>query len=246
MVNKMSGNEVEFKCKILPFGNIASLAFGLNISMVILFVGIYIGMPTIVNTLLLVGAMFLIFSFISNNATFTLSQSGLTKTLDDKNFLFKNKPQVSHLWNDVKSYKQGTDKGKYRGEIDYLEIKFLNGDVWKVTDMYGERKEGFNAYQTYFLESINKINGNISTNILPKNVQTNINTTTLNDSFIKREKTFYETIFAKIFTVLLGIFIAGIFSYSQSLSTTSWFKFIVVLIPGFAYLVYRTFIKKYP
>lgn len=244
MVDRMSGNEVEFKCKILPYGIIASLIFGLNIAMAILFAGIYMGLPTIVNTILLVGIMFLIFSFISNDATFKLSQLSLTKILEEKNFLFKNKPQVSFLWSDVKSYKQGTDRGKYRGEVEYLEIKFSNGDVWKVTDMYGERKEGFKEYEAYFLKSVNKINASISSDIIPETTQTNLDTNTLNDVLIKREKTFYETIFAKIFTILLGVFIAVIFTFS--LSPTSLFKLIVVLIPGFIYMFYRTFIKKYP
>lgn len=244
MVEKMSGNEIEYKCKILPYGNFASLAFGLNIAMVILFIGIYIGLPTIVNTILLVGVMFLIFTFISNDATFTLSQSALTKTLEEKNFLFKNKPQVSFFWSDIKSYKQGTDKGKYRGEIEYLEIKFTNGEVWKITDMYGERKAGFDAYVSFFLAAENKINSSIGTNIKLETTERKSNTSTFTNEFIVREKTFYETIFAKIFTIVLGIIIVVIFTFGYSLNTTSWFKLIVVLIPGFFYMAYRTFIKK--
>lgn len=246
MVNKIFGNDIEFKCKILPYGNFASLVFGLNIAMVILFVGIYIGLPTIVNVILLIGVLFFIFSFISNDATFTLSQFSLTKTLEDKNFLFKNKPKISFFWSDVKSYKQGTDRGKYRGEIAYLEIKFLTGEVWKVTDMYGERKAEFDEYQTYFLEAVNKINQSNSTNRTPESTQPKISIITSNDVLIKREKTFYETIFGKLFTILLGITIVAIFSFSLSLNRTSWFKLDAVLIPGFVYMVYRTFIKKYP
>lgn len=246
MVEKMFGKEIEFKCKILPYGVYTSLIFGLNIAMVILFIGIYIGLPTIVNTVLLVGAMFLIFMFISNDATFTLSQSGLTKTLEEKNFLFKNKPQVAFLWNDIKSYKQGTDNGKYRGEIKYLEIKFNNGDVWKITDMYGERQEGFDAYVSFFLASVDKINLGISSNYSTQNRSQKSNQNISSGLFIERKKTFYETIYAKIFTLLLGILIAFILTFKSSLNITSWIKLSVVLIPGFAYMAHRTFIKKYP
>lgn len=246
MVEKMSGKEIEFKCKILPYGVYTSLIFGLNIAMVILFIGIYIGLPTIVNTVLLVGTMFLIFMFISNDATFTLSQSGLTKTLEEKNFLFKNKPQVAFLWNDIKSYKQGVDNGKYRGEIKYLEIKFNNGDVWKITDMYGERQEGFDAYVSFFLTSVDKINLGISSNYNAQNISQESNQNLSSGLFIERKKTFYETIYAKIFTLLLGILIAVILSFKSYLDITSWIKLSVVLIPGFAYMVHRSFIKKYP
>jgi hypothetical protein len=64
---------------------------------------------------------------------------------------------------------------------------------------------------------------------------------------IQQRKTFYETIWAKAFTILLGFFIVGILFLmvtTSYVSATSMFKLFVILIPGFIYMWYRVFREK--
>lgn len=234
--------QVKYNCKVLPFGTIASVAIALNISMGVMFVTIYMGLPAIVSTVLLVGLLFLIIMFLSSEATFTIRENSLERLLLSSGFLFKNKPEKRYSWNDVKGYKNGTDRGKYRGEFQYLEIKFRNGDEWKITDMYGERKEGFENFVRYFLAQVNKHNEQTHRTEPPLSTA-NVNTPKQME--IKREKTFYESIFGKVFTIALGVFIALLLVYGKSyMNGSATFKLNFVLIPGFAYLFYRTFISK--
>ena len=125
-----------------------------------------------------------------------------------------------------------------------MEIKFRNGDEWKVTDMYGEGKKDFTLFQQYFIENVEAFNSEHK--IQPPSSAVKKMGTSIPDEglFIKRRKTFYETIWGKIVTVLLGIFILFIFLFArQYMNGFSVFKLYFVLIPGFAYMAYRSFVK---
>lgn len=235
----MPEKSAEYTCKILPYGNIASVIIAMYVSMTILFLGIYAGVPAFINVILLLAIMFFIFSILSANATFYISESTLTKTLNTSSFIFLNIKNKQYSWNDVKAFKNGTDKGKYRGEFQYLEIKFKKGDEWRITDMYGEKKESYTILLNLFLEQVNQINDNRA--VAGLELQH-----TINPPLIKRNKTIYETIWGRIFTILLGIFIGVLLIYGKPyMSGSSMYKMTFVLIPGFAYMVYRTFISKY-
>jgi hypothetical protein len=77
---------------------------------------------------------------------------------------------------------------------------------------------------------------------------TTINTEHLKENknnIITREKTFYETIYAKLFTIAIGIFLVFVLlNFRAYLNGGSIFKIVVVIIPGFIYMAYRSFIKK--
>lgn len=233
--------QVKYNCKILPLGTFATVAIALNIAMSVMFVSIFIGLHAIISTVLMVGLLMLILMFLSSEATFTIKENSLERLVLSTNFLFKNKPAKTYTWNDVRTYKNGTDKGRYRGEFQYLEIKFRNGDEWKIADMYGERKEGFDNFLRHFLVQVNKHNEQTHrTETAPTAAKVNEE----KPMEIKREKTFYESVFGKIFTIALGIFIVLLIIYGKGfMNGSATFKLNFVLIPGFAYMFYRTFIS---
>jgi hypothetical protein len=238
----MTKPSVEYACKILPLGNAASIAIVVTLSLSVMYIGIFTGIPVTVNIILFVGSMFLLLRFLTTYATFTISENKLLRTLNTTNFLTKNATYKEYYWRDVKAYKNGTDKGRYRGEFQFLEIKFRNGDEWKITDMYGEGKSDFNMFQQYFIENVEVFNSEHKIQPSVPSIKTNVPDEGL---FIKRRKTFYETIWGKIVTVLLGIFILFIFLFARPyMNGFSVFKLYFVLIPGFAYMAYRTFVKQ--
>lgn len=245
----MSEKQIEYTCKILPFGNFVSLAIVLSISMSLMFIGTFTGLPVWLNVILLVGSMYFLLDYLSSYALFSISETTLTRNvLSDKSIFHKSK-EKSYTWNNLLSFKNGIEKGKYRGEYQFLEIKFRNGDVWNATDMYGERRQDYTIFLNAFMEMVHIHNEKTKLQIpsQPSTTPVNASIPTVKSNYvITREKTFYETIYAKLFTIVLGIFIVSLlFNYSDYLNGSSIFKLIAVIIPGFIYLVYRSFIKKY-
>ena len=118
----MTKPSVEYACKVLPLGNAASIAIVVSISLSVMYIGIFTGIPVTVNIILFVGSMFLLLNFLTTYATFTISENKLLRTLNSTNFLTKNAKAKEYEWKDVKAYKNGIDKGRYRGEFQFLEI----------------------------------------------------------------------------------------------------------------------------
>lgn len=240
----MTKPSVEYACKILPLGNVASIAIVVGISLTIMYIGIFIGIPVTLNVILFVGSMFLMLNFLTTYATFTITENKLLRTLNSTNFLTKNVKSKEYEWRDVSAYKNGTDKGRYRGEFQFLEIKFRNGEKWKITDMYGEGKSDFKLFLQCFSENVEAFNNEHKKLPPAASMNTDVLSMPEQDLFIKRNKTFYESILGKIITVLLGIFILLIFLFARPyMNGFSIFKLYFVLIPGFAYMAYRAFIK---
>ena len=232
-----------YNCKILPYGTLATIAIILSISFPLMYAGIFLGIPVLINVLLFVGSIYLLLNKFSAQATFVISNKNLQRTLHTTSFLFKNVLHEEFAWNQVKSFKSGTDKGKYRGEFQFLEIKFSNSSVWYISDMYGERKPDYDEFLSAFSEQVKQFNHDNKTPQQPSAASTA--SLPAENKRIEREKTFYETIWAKLFTIVLGVFIVIVFLFAGPyMSASSVFKMNFVLLPGFAYMFYRSFIKK--
>jgi len=238
----MTNPSAEYACKILPLGSVASVAIAVSISLSVMYIGIFAGIPVTVNVILFVGSLILLLRFLTTFATFTISENKLLRTLNTTTFLTKKRKEEHYEWKDVKAYKYGTDKGRYRGEFQFLEIQFRNGDVWKITDMYGEGKKEFTLFLNYYLDCVRQFNSEHKAQPSAATIQSDTSPVKEAELFIKRKKTFYESIWGKVFTVLLGVFILLIILFAGPyMSGFSVFKLYVVLIPGFLYMAYRTF-----
>lgn len=237
----MQSLEIKYTCKILPFGIVASIAITVGIGMAILFTLISFNLPVIVTTVLMVVVMYACLYVISSEASFYLTNKELSRNLLSNNFLFKNQKEKTYTWQDVKAFKEGVDKGRYRGEYQFIDIKFKNGDQWKITDMYGERKEDYDLFVAYFRKQVNLFNEQIHNVVASEKTPTKKPTSS---TFIKKEKTFYETLFGKIITLLIGVMILLLLTKGKPyLTSSAKMKLFIVLIPGFFYMFYRTFLQ---
>ena len=235
----MNDFTVKYQCKILPYGTAATIAIAVAISINVTLICSFIGLHPFVSTAIMIALMFAAILFLSTEAVFTMNERSIERVLLSTNFLFKNKLQQSYSWNEVKSFKSGTDLGRFRGEFQFLQIKFRNGDEWKITDMYRERKEAYDAFLKLFLTQVSKHNSQVQDAPTPASY---LFTQPTNE--IKREKTFYQSVFGKLFTIVMGLFIGLIIFYGKGYMTASAvLKLNVVLIPGFFYLVYKSFIE---
>lgn len=244
----MSVNNLEYTCKILPLGNLASLAIAVNFSMILMFIGIFSNLPVWLIVFVLVSSMFLLLNYLTSMAMFSISDNYLSREILSDRFIFKKMQHKKHIWNNILSYKNGTNTGGYRGEYQFLEIKFKHGEVWYITDMYGEKEQDFMIYINAFLKMVDSYNNKTPEAIPSQPSATTINTEHLKENknnIITREKTFYETIYAKLFTIAIGIFLVFVLlNFRAYLNGGSIFKIVVVIIPGFIYMAYRSFIKK--
>lgn len=238
----MKLNEIKYTCKVLPLGIAVSVAIALGVGMSIVFFTTYISIHPIIATILMVLSMFLCIYFLSSDATFYLSELELNRILLANNFIFKNNKAQAFTWNDIKSYKTGKDLGRYRGEYQFLNINFKNGVQWKITDSYGEQLEAYNNFLNYFKTQVQLHNENTSSRAIAETPKQKVNTILTE---IKKEKTFYDSIFGKLFTIGIGIFIVALITVGRSyLTSAAKLKLFVVLIPGFLYILYRTFLEK--
>jgi hypothetical protein len=167
--------------------------------------------------------------------------------------------EQKYSWNEVKSYKSGKDKGRYRGEFQFLEIFFKDGVKWSLTDVFGEKRTEFDAFLDYFTSKVNQVNeAKISSSDV---YETNVDSEVAQDAKINlatkppsikpaivRRKTFYDTVWAKIFTAVMIVFVGGIILFY--IFNPGYFRFssgvnlLIVLIPGVIYLANRVFLAK--
>lgn len=231
-----------YSCKVLPWGIGATIAITMYIGLSVMFIGIWLNAPVWLLVVLLLGTMYFILSKLSSFATFTLTTDSLSRTLTTTNFLFRDKAEKTYQWKDIKNYKEGMDKGRFRGEYQYLEIRFKDGNEWTLSDNYGIQTADYSEFLQAFVNKVNEYNQlALSSSTAP--AEQSINNPEAKP--IVRKKTIYESVWGKIFTIALGLFILYIVKYwSDYLSATSLFRVAIILIPGFLYMAYRVFIKE--
>ncbi|MEZ5025741.1 MAG: hypothetical protein R2739_04100 [Chitinophagales bacterium] len=238
----MNKIQAQHSCKIMPKGLAATIFIAVGIGMVFTYIAIALELPTILSAVLFAGLLFLIISQFVSEATFELNEKTLTRRKEKNNFILGAPSVQQYTWNDIKSYKNGTEMGK-RGEFQFLNIYFKDGNTWEIQDVFGERKDSYDKFLACFLSVVNEIN--IGRNVVVASSPTQETITSKFDTapIIERKKTFYETIYAKIFTLLvLAFIIVVLLKFSSNLSGASIFR-LGFIIPGFFYLFYRSFIK---
>ena len=130
-----------------------------------------------------------------------------------------------------------------------ISVKY-NGIVWTITDSKGANKVAFEEFKTEFINQINKFNHHLSDETIKPNdslISKKTNTTSTT-SKIEKRPSFYETIWAQLFTILLGILIALIVTFlifnPSYIKFSTVFRLSAILIPGFVYMYYRVFKNK--
>jgi hypothetical protein len=197
----------------------------------------------------LLGGIYVSLMFMTGASEFTLNPNGISRQIATSLKLGKNKSpkQDFFKWSQIQWFKEGTDRGRYSAEYRFLTVHFKNGTEWMITDNNGVRKADFEVFLDTFKKLVAEYNALAAASPAASASSADQQTSTKAPELIRQRKTFYETIWAKAFTVLLGFFIAGIIFLMFTTSyvgATSMFKLFVVLIPGFIYMWYRVFREK--
>lgn len=238
------------------FKNLAILIYlMLSAGMGLMFVTIYLGLPVMVSLLALVVPMFLIVGLTSGKTEYVIDDRFLEKKLTT--FLRKKQIDKKYTWNDINSFKEGKDLNRQLQEYSYVEIHFKDRTTWQITDQVD--KPGFEKFREVFLEAVNAHNepvvltapatvsavGSSSAQPSPDRAYTAPREQPGHQ--IIQQKTFYETVWAKVFFWAMALFTSGIMGFlflnPQYNSFTTGFRLSFVIIPGMLYLCYRVYIK---
>lgn len=215
----------------------------------LMFFSILVGAPIVVSMGVLILGILMVFGFTVGETTYTLYENGLQQNIKTY-ILFKvlNRTKVRFiLWETIRSYKSDIEVGKSMKEYEYLKLKLRKSPfkIW-ITDQID--RHGFVTFRDDFIDKVEEYNYNHSKN---KNLES---TTVVKASEphsdekarIENTPSFYGTLASKILTVFFVGLVVAIQYYANNigLSPGSSFKLNVVLIPGTAYLIYRTFGRK--
>lgn len=213
-----------------------------------MFMAIMLGAGILICMLALLAPMLLVMGFVAGKTEYALDETGLTKTV--KPFFFK-KPNVSSLkWNEVTGFKNGTDMGRGLRQYEYLEIYFKGFITWQINDQKG--RDGFLKFKDEFLKAVEQYNHSSpmeTTAFSPAYPnQPGAAAKTISSPvypLIERKKTFYETVWAKVFFWMVLMFTIAVLIFlvfnPHYMSISAAFRILLVIIPGLVYLGWRIY-----
>ena len=228
-------------------GNLfAGVALATSVGFAVMFVMIMLHLPQLVISLGLVAGIFITLVLIGGNTTYLLTNKGVERVVKPialRSFGISHKQFFS--LDKIKWYSTGSDMNRSYKEYDYLIIKFSGaGQKWKITGPMDEDSD----FKT-FLETFIKISEayNLSMQPISGRMASKPEVRTHHSS-IKRKKAFYETMFAKAFTLFLLVLLAAVlvfyFYNPHYLKLANIWRIMAIIVPGTLYMVYRTFIGK--
>ena len=253
--NQYVRDGVSYTCRITPLGKLPTLAIAFGIGMTGMYIAIFLSLPVWAIMLGMLGSMYGIMFLLTKEAEFVLGKNEISRLFNGEVKRFNTDQEKTYLISQIGSYQSGSDRGRYRGEFQYLRIYFVTGEQWELTDMYGERKAAYDAFLRAFLDKVEGHNRKIQTPqtdvaAMPEAVVSppGQKASSRQEWAIERRKTFYEKPIAKVMTLLLTVFVGALMYFllrnPKYIQPTHYFKFVVVLLPGIGYLWYRVFGEK--
>lgn len=204
------------------------------------FVLILLGLPDTSVWLISMAVLFLFAASRTADAVYVLSEEGiqqeLTPIIGKKNIRKK-----FFSWKQIKWYTDGTELSRSGKEYQYLKIGFLNSKaVWTLSTLHGDPLSYQNFLSAFLAKmpaQLNEHGQQIGKSAIPSG-------STLH---VQRRKSFYESIWGKIIALLfLGLTLALVsLMWTTGIVKGSYlFKLAFVIVPGTAYLIYRSFFKR--
>ncbi|MCS6935692.1 MAG: hypothetical protein NZM35_11180 [Chitinophagales bacterium] len=227
---------------VVPFGLMALL--------------MYAGLPAWVSIIAFLVIFMLLYVFFSGEATYTLDESGLKRTVTpylSKKLSFIKSIQEQYAWSQVRSFTNDTDYGRTLREFEYLTITFQDGKKWRIRHENDE--EGFDAFRNEFLRIINAANESYVRSMLQTQSASQVNfgerkTPELKTAsvsgppvFIRKQKSLYQTVWAKalliVMMLLTAVVLAVMIAEPQKVKWHHTLRIGLIVIPGILYLWYR-------
>jgi hypothetical protein len=219
-----------------------------------MFLCIYLGVPVFISILLMIGFIYVLIRHSIFRTTVTINREFIYaeyKPYTSKSFVREKK--FTYKWSDVLWYKWDKDWIRYGGEMEFLKIKFRDNNVIKVTnDSKSEIVGNFDEFRNAFLllaeyedDISNQLESPISSSAMDYKEISTMDIPVKNTT-ITRKPGFYTTTFAKVLSIIFAATAVGLgyMLITMSHSSTSWFKFFAVIIPGVGYMLYRSFFVK--
>lgn len=229
----------------------------LNVMMGLMFslIKYFPNLNTTITVVLSIASAFAVLIPFVSYSTYTVNEMGILQESVPymRGFSLMKAKSEFFPWSEVKSYKADSDPNRSMFEKQYIKVFFKNGKRINILEGRSEAESvEFYNFKEVFENLVEQYNAEIDSNIIPES-KTIENVPTLTNEVlqgnrkpIQHLKGFYSTLFAKILTIVFALFTIGI-AYPLYLgygSASSYFRFLVILIPGTGYMFYRTFIKK--
>lgn len=211
-----------------------------------MFLFIMLGANSIVTMVIFLCSIYLSIALIAGDTEYTISKSGVKRKVSTMLQKFTGiTKEENFTWKDIEWYTIGSDLNRSMKEYNYLSIKFKGiGNQWNINDSQSNGNN-FLEFREAFVKLVEAYN------IAEQPIAARAakpEEPVLKSPSIKRKKSFYETFFAKVFTIATGLFIAALFTFyflhPEYLKGTHVIRISIVILPGFSYLYYRTFVKK--
>lgn len=223
--------------------------------MAAMFVTIFLGLPVVVSIVALLVPMFLIVGYTSGKTEYIIDSLFLEKKLNT--FFGNRRIDKQYTWNEVSSFKEGKDMNRSYEEYSFIEINFKDWTTWQITDQVD--KAGFEKFREVFLQAVQQRNEPATETSSAQATVAAAHVSAVSQSankpqaatanhLIIQKKTFYETVWAKVFFWAMALFVSGIWGFllvnPQYRSFTTGFRITFVIIPGLLYLYYRIYVKR--
>lgn len=218
-----------------------AVAVGMQVMFLLFAVGapIWLVLPALLATLFAVMAPFL------RHVNLSLESNGVQVDMRPMYRIGNWPANRSFLlqWKDIGHYETGSDMNRALIEKRFLVIQPRKGNKRiRITENENER-EAFTRFSEALETRINAWNAAKGDGP----AESRDPDTTFQP--IRKKPGFYTSIFGKALSLLFLLFTAviGTLMFSEGLgSGGSWFKLLFIMVPGTAYMLYRSFIKKDP
>ncbi len=217
-----------------------------GMSLGFMFLLVVIGLPNYLTIALFIGSLVVFIAFIAGDTQYIIDKKGIHRKVNTMLVKLTGLSREDFFaWKEIEWYETGSDLNRSMTEYNYLTIKFKGvGNQWKISDSAG-KGDGFRTFANAFI----KLAGAYNESEQPISARlSKIDEPRLRRTAIKRKNSFYGTLWSKVLTGILSLFLFCIFAFyafnPNYLKATHLWRILLILLPGLSYMVYRTFIKK--
>ncbi|WP_416438464.1 hypothetical protein [Phnomibacter sp. MR] len=230
----------------LPF--LMSIFIIMQISMGAMFFPIIVGAPIWISAGVLFASIFLSIGLLAGHCSYSLHPQGITQQIRSFSWMpvFK-KTTVRHFsWQDIQTYKMGSDLSRSMEQYNYLYISVRRFP-------YQLRLSDHQWDKQAFLHFVQAFEAQVTAQATQQKspISTSSSSNTVLDAApnmsIKRKPSFYERPIAHVvFWILaIGSGLLAWFMTEYELTQARYLnRFSVIIIPGLSYFAYRLYIKK--
>ena len=248
----MEGSDSYHRKGLVSGGIALELILSTQLGLGVMLAGVMLGLPVFLNVILLVCAITGVLYVCSADIRYTVETTGLTRIIQPKVLKSSRLSRREHIsWERILWYTVDYEQSRSWKAYPYLLIRGKNPAFqWRIAGK-DLQDTAFQQFVDAFTQGIPYISPTPSDeahrNPRPQPADPSLTATPPAMPLIRPRQGFYRTKRAKglaiLFLAIDILLIGGVLTGSISLSATSTFRLIGVLIPGTAYVLYRTFRK---